>query len=126
MRNKVLNVESKRGGIMMAKKIKKVKAKAKRVKTKPKKLIRSGGARKPEKNEATLLKQRLAKLRKESNVKEVEIKRLREEVAYKNRQLASKDMDMDTYKKATEEKIFQLEAKVKELEGKIGVSSFTP
>jgi hypothetical protein len=32
---------------------------------------------------------------------------------------------MDTYKKTTEEKIFQLEAKVRELEGKIGEPSIT-
>ena len=92
----------------------------KKVKANPKKVVRSVGARKPKKNEATLLKQRLVKLRKESNAKEVEMNRLREEVAYKNRQLASKDVDMDSYKKTTEEKIFQLEAKVKELEEKEG------
>jgi hypothetical protein len=51
--------------------------------------------------------------------------RLREEVEYKNRQLASKDIDMESYKRVTEDKIFQLEAKVKELEGKIGGPSFT-
>jgi len=85
----------------MAKKIKKVKAKAKKVKAMPKKAVRSAGARKPKKNEADLLKQRLANLRKESNAKEVEMNRLREEVEYKNRQLASKDMDMESYKKAT-------------------------
>jgi SMC interacting uncharacterized protein involved in chromosome segregation len=67
----------------------------------------------------------MAKLRRESNAKEAEMNRLRDEVEYKNRQLASKDVDMESYKKVTEEKIFQLEAKVKELEGKIGVSSFT-
>jgi ElaB/YqjD/DUF883 family membrane-anchored ribosome-binding protein len=106
----------------MAKRIKKVKAKVKKVKTKPKKVVRSAGAKKPKKNEATLLKERLAKLRKESNA---ELNRLREEVDYKNKQLASKDVDMESYKKVTEEKIFQLEAKVKELEGKLGGSSFT-
>jgi hypothetical protein len=100
----------------MAKKIKKVK-------TKPKKVVRSGGARKPKKNEVALLKQQLAKLKRDSNAKDAEMNRLREEVEYKNRQLASKDVDMETDKKATEEKIFQLEAKVKELEGKIGGSS---
>jgi hypothetical protein len=31
---------------------------------------------------------------------------------------------MESYRKVTEEKIFQLEAKVKELEGKIGGPSF--
>ena len=112
----------------MAKKIKKVKAKVKKVKTKPKKVVRSAGARKPKKNEAALLKQQMAKLRRESNAKgsrNSPLNRLRDEVEYKNRQLASKDVDMESYKKVTEEKIFQLEAKVKELEGKIGGSSFT-
>ncbi len=37
---------------------------------------------------------------------------------YRNKQLASKDMEMETYKKTAEEKMFQLEAKVKELEAK--------
>jgi len=94
--------------------------------------------RKPKKNEGALLKQQLARLRRESNAKgkkveaskillgekEAELNRLKEEVAYKNRQLASKDVDMESYKRVTEEKIFQLEAKVKELEGKIGGPSF--
>jgi hypothetical protein len=35
-------------------------------------------------------------------------------------------VEMESYKKATEEKIFQLEAKVKELEGKAGNPSPTP
>ena len=34
-------------------------------------------------------------------------------------------MEMESYKKVTEEKIFQLEAKVKELEEKIGELSAT-
>jgi hypothetical protein len=41
------------------------------------------------------------------------------EIEYKNKQLASKDLEMETYKKVTDEKIFQLAAKVKELEAKI-------
>jgi hypothetical protein len=45
---------------------------------------------------------------------------------YKNKQLASKDMEMESYKKTTQEKIFQLEAKAKELEGKVGGTPFTP
>ena len=50
--------------------------------------------------------------------REVELKRLREEIEYKNQRLASKDMDMESYKKVTEERILLLEARVKELEGK--------
>jgi len=50
---------------------------------------------------------------------------MKDEIEYKNKQLASKDVEIETYKKATEEKIFQLEAKVKELEGKIGEPSIT-
>jgi len=50
----------------------------------------------------------------------VELSRLREEVDYKNRQLAAKGTEMETYKKVAEEKILQLEAKVKELELKAG------
>ena len=51
------------------------------------------------------------------------LNRLREETEYKNRQLASKDMEMESYKKVTDEKVFQLEAKVKELEEKLSGSS---
>ncbi len=50
--------------------------------------------------------------------KEIEIKQLKDEVHYKNQQLASKDIEMETYKNATEEKIFILEAKIKELEAR--------
>jgi len=60
-------------------------------------------------------------LRKASNAKikelELELIRLREENEYKNRRLASKDMELETYKKTMEEKVFQLQAKVKELGG---------
>ena len=55
--------------------------------------------------------------------KNVDLHRLREELKYKNTQLASKDMEMESYKKVTDEKIFQLDAKVKELEGKSAESS---
>ena len=72
-----------------------------------------------------LLEQQLTKVRRESNAREAEMDRLREEVEYKSRQLASKDIDMESYKGVAEEKIFQLEAKVKELERKIGGPSFT-
>jgi hypothetical protein len=58
--------------------------------------------------------------------KEIHLKRSRVEIEYKNRQLASKDLEMETYKKVTDEKIFQLAAKVKELEGKISESSPKP
>ena len=57
--------------------------------------------------------------------KDVDLNRLREEVEYKNKQLASKDLEMETYKKVTDEKIFQLDAKVKELEGKVGLPPVT-
>jgi hypothetical protein len=53
------------------------------------------------------------------------LSRLREEIGYKNKQLAAKDVEMESYKKVTEERIFQLEAKVKELEGKVGEPSVT-
>ncbi len=52
--------------------------------------------------------------------KEMEIKQLKDEINYKNQQLASKDIEMETYKNVTEEKIFRLEAKIKELEARIG------
>ncbi len=51
--------------------------------------------------------------------REMEIRQLRDEINYKNQQLASKDIEMETYKNLTEEKIFKLEAKIKELEAKI-------
>lgn len=57
--------------------------------------------------------------------KEVDLNRLREEVKYKNGQLASKDMEMESYKKTTDEKMFQLEAKVKELAAKVSELSPT-
>ena len=66
----------------------------------------------------------MAKLKRESNAKEAELNRLKEEVEYKNRQLACKDVDIESYKKITDEKIFQLEAKVKELEAKVRGPSF--
>jgi hypothetical protein len=43
---------------------------------------------------------------------------LKEEIEYKNKQLASKELEMESYTKVTEEKIFQLEAKLKKLEGR--------
>ena len=58
--------------------------------------------------------------------KEIQLKRLRVEIEYKNKRLGSKDLEMETYKKVTDEKIFQLAAKVKELEGKISESSPKP
>ena len=58
--------------------------------------------------------------------KEIHLKRSRVEIEYKNRQLASKDLEMEIYKKVTDEKIFQLAAKIKELEGKISESSPKP
>ena len=63
----------------------------------------------------------MAVLRMASNAKikelELELIRLREENEYKNRRLASKDMELETYKKTMEEMVFQLQAKVKELGG---------
>jgi hypothetical protein len=50
---------------------------------------------------------------------------MKDEIEYKNKQLASKDVEMDTYKKTIEEKILQLWAKVRELEGKVGDASYT-
>jgi hypothetical protein len=51
------------------------------------------------------------------------LNRLREEVECKNTQLASKDIEMESYKKVTDEKIFQPDAQVKGLERKISESS---
>lgn len=73
--------------------------------------------------ETERLKRRLQTFKKGLEEREVELNRLREEVRYQNQQLASKDMEMESYKKITEERIFQLEAKVKELEAKIGSPS---
>jgi hypothetical protein len=70
---------------------------------------------------ATEWEKKMAVLRKASNAKikelELELIRLREENEYKNRRLASKDMELETYKKTMEEMVFQLQAKVKELGG---------
>ena len=54
------------------------------------------------------------------NQKEIEIRQLKDEINYKNQQLASKDIEMETYKNVTEEKIFKLEARIKELEARTG------
>lgn len=65
--------------------------------------------------EINLLRERLAQ-------NEMELSKLREQLRYKNQQLASKDLEFECYKKMAEEKIIQLEAKIKELEAKIGKS----
>jgi len=52
--------------------------------------------------------------------KEAELKKLMEEVENKSKKLASNEMEMESYKRTTEERIFKLEAKVKELESKTG------
>ena len=97
-------------------------------------------AGKPRRDEVALLKQQVAKAKRESNAKgkeaeaakklfgqkETELIRLKEEVEYKNRQLASKEVDIESYKRITDEKIFQLEAKVKELEARVAGASFPP
>ena len=89
-----------------------------------KKTVRKKGARKvavrmKRVSKATEWEKKMAVLRKASNAKikelELELIRLREENEYKNRRLASKDMELETYKKTMEEKVFQLQAKVKEL-----------
>ncbi len=96
-----------------------------------KKTVKSKGARKvpvrmrrvtkTKKGGVTEWEKKMAVLRKASSAKikelELELIRLREENEYKNRRLASKDMELETYKKTMEEKVFQLQAKVKELGG---------
>jgi len=96
-----------------------------------KKTVRKKGARKvavrmkrvtkAKKSGMTEWEKKMAVLRKASNAKikelELELIRLREENEYKNRRLASKDMELETYKKTMEEKVFQLQAKVRELGG---------
>jgi len=76
---------------------------------------------KAKKGGVTEWEKKMAVLRKASNAKikelELELTRLREENEYKNRRLASKDIELETYKKTMEEKVFQLQAKVKELGG---------
>ena len=106
--------------------MKKITKKVKRAQPKAKRVAKPKVVRKPKKSEAALLKQQIAKVKKKSNAKEMELNRLREEVEYKNRQLASKDIDTESYKRITEDKIFRLEAKVKELEAKAGGPSFPP
>jgi hypothetical protein len=46
-------------------------------------------------------------------------------VENKSKKLASNEMEMESYKKTTEERIFKLEARVKELESKTGELSIT-
>ena len=61
----------------------------------------------------------LQSLKERLGQKEAELLRLGEQMKYKDQKLASKDIEIDTYKKITEEKIFQLEAKVKQYEAKV-------
>jgi len=58
------------------------------------------------------------KLKSLLDQKEMELKRLREEIEYKSQQLASNEMEIKRDKKLSEEKILLLEARVKELEEK--------
>ena len=44
---------------------------------------------------------------------------MRVELEYKNKQLATRDIEIESYKKVTDETVFRLEARVKELEAKI-------
>jgi len=57
--------------------------------------------------------------------KEVEMNCLRQELELKSQQLASKTLEMDNYEKSAKDRIFQLEARVKELEAKAGETSAT-
>ena len=52
------------------------------------------------------------------NQREEELRRLGEQIECENQRLASKDVETESYKKVTEERILLLEARVKELEGK--------
>ena len=61
----------------------------------------------------------LLSLREQLGKQEAVSKQLRDEIEYKNRQLATKDMDLQNYRKAAEERILRLEARVKELEGRV-------
>jgi hypothetical protein len=63
-------------------------------------------------------KEDLQKLKSLLDQREMELKRLGEEIEYKNQRLASKDMEMESDKKVSKEKILLLEARVKELEGR--------
>jgi len=58
-------------------------------------------------------------LREQLVQKEAELNQLKEQVRYKNQQLASKDLELESYKKISEERIILLEAKIKELEAKL-------
>ena len=116
--------------------MKTVVRKAKKVKTKPGKVPKAKKGGKKTKGRGVLLKPQKTKLEKVSTAKgktdeatkkllaqkEAELNRLKEEVEYKNRQLAARDVELQSYKRITDEKIFQLEAKVKEFEAKAGAS----
>ncbi|MGQ9645191.1 MAG: hypothetical protein ACUVWO_01465 [Thermodesulfobacteriota bacterium] len=102
------------------------------------------GIQRPTKEPVAVLKQKRAKLKREPSVKldqiklklqnrdveiqslkerlaqrEAEVNQLREQIEYQNQKLASKDMEMESYRKVTEERIFQLEARIKQYEAKI-------
>jgi hypothetical protein len=83
--------------------------------------VRMNRVAKMKKGGVTECERKIAVLRKVSTAKikelELELIRLREESEYKNRQLASRDIELETYRKTMEEKVFQLQAKIKELGG---------
>jgi peptidoglycan hydrolase CwlO-like protein len=88
--------------------VSKTKARGSDAKTKPLELqVRS------QEKELQSLKKLLAQ-------RETELNQLRDQIKYKNQQLASKDIEMDSYRKVTEERIFQLGAKIKEYEARMG------
>jgi hypothetical protein len=93
--------------------VKKKRAKKAVVKIRRVAKAKKGGVTKWEKKMAVLRKASTAKIKE----LELELIRLREENEYKNRRLASRDIEFETYRKTMETKIFQLQAKVKELEG---------
>jgi hypothetical protein len=82
---------------------------------------KKGAVKRKSVTKATDWEKKMAVLRKASNAKikklELELIQLREENEYKNRRLASKDMELETCRKTMEEKVFQLQARVKELGG---------
>ncbi len=65
------------------------------------------------------LRKEIEELRESLARREAELNQLKEQVRYKNQLLASKDLEFESYKRISDEKIILLEAKIKELESKL-------
>jgi len=99
-----------------------MKSSSKQVDKREKRIIKKqrGSGIKNKKIESEIIRKEreIRSLKETLQKKDLELAQLKEQIKYKNQQLASKDIEMESYRKITEERIFHLEAKLKELEAK--------